>query len=153
MKKHRFNVLDIAIILTLVFFIAGAAIKAGTNGSDLFNAKAKKVTIYVLADDDSKSLPLVLNSGDAVKVSSSGALIGTVDGVVTKSDKQYIRNGEAFDIVYTSDGADAVIRIKADVVENNNGIFAAGNMFVAPGTVLQLETDNAVFSGTVTKIK
>ena len=78
MKKHRFNVLDIAIILTLVFFIAGAAIKAGTNGSDLFNAKAYKGVLrpeaYALTNEvtiPSMAGTSIITSGKNIELSSS----------------------------------------------------------------------------------
>ncbi len=153
MKKNRFSILDIAIILTLVFFVAGAAIKAGTVGSDIFTAKDKKSVIYILADDDSKSLGLVLKEGDVVIDTKSGTAIGTVDGLVEKRNKQYVRNGDFYEIVHTDTGADAVIRINVNIIENENGAFMPGNIFIAPGMQLSLQTDNAVFSGTVTKIK
>lgn len=155
MKKRnlKFNVLDSAIIILLVLFLLGSFANAQLKSMKIFRGKEKNVVVSVEVIDKSKQLSESLKVGEKVYLADSGKCIGTITAVVDKSNKNYVPEGDKFNIVFTDDLYRVLIKFDATVYENENGLFLKGNRFVASGAVLDLKTPRAVFSGTVSDIK
>ena len=155
MKKNKlkFNILDVSIIAAILFLIVGTFVKLqfGTKsqGGTVENATA---VISVEVTDTQKTLSKAIERGDSIKILGNFKSIGKITSVVNRNNKSYVINGDKYEQIITHDLYRVLIRFEADVYKNENGLFTKDNNYLAPGLVLDFETDNAVFQGTISSI-
>ena len=152
-NKIKLNILDVSVILIIVFFIVGSVVRYQLNSSTIFNKNKYNAVVTIEVTDTEKTLSKVVKSGDSVCFSDKAGKFGTITTVVNRNNKNYVLKDGEYQTVITDDLYRVLIKIEADVFINENGVFSSGNTFIAPGSVIGFETENAVFEGTVTSIK
>ena len=152
-NKIKLNILDVSVILIIVFFIVGSVVRYQLNSSTIFNKNKYNAIVTIEVTDTEKILSKAVKSGDVVCISDKAGKFGTVTTVVNRNNKNYVLKDGEYQTVITDDLYRVLIKIEADVFINENGVFSSGNTFIAPGSVIEFETENAVFEGTVTSIK
>ncbi len=152
-NKLRFNILDVSIIAAVLFLIVGSFVKLQF-GQKYQNGTGEKSTAIISIEvlDTQKTLSKAVNHGDSIKILGNLKSIGTITSVVNRNNKIYVINGDKYEQIITHDLYRVLIRIEADVYKNENGLFSKDNNYLAPGLVLDFETDNAVFQGTISSI-
>ncbi len=152
-KKLKFNTLDACIFIVIVFIILGTLIRAQIKSTNIDGSQELNVTVFLDVTDKSKKLSDAVSIGDEIYIKGSNESLGIVSGVINRNNKKYIQNGNAFDIVYTNDLYRVLIKFDTVIYKNENGMFTDENIYIAAGSVFEFETENAVFQGTVSKIK
>ena len=141
-KKTRFNFIDAIIIILILAVIATAVYliytamqkpRTATNGNVEFDVRISNV--------DGSSLPLI-KEGDKVKDSVTGELLGVI--VAVRAEKaQYVSNiaveqdgALALAVTDYEDRYDVYVKITADALEDERGIYTVGTTRILIGSTV-----------------
>ena len=159
MKKNvfkKFNILDIAIIIIVIALLLGSVLRTNIRKITSVSNKTQEAVITLTVKPDMHNrINYVFKNGSKVYFSDNSKTCGVLLSNVRRLSKNYVVNSEnkVYDITYgDKNQKEYVLRIETTLVSGNEGSFINGERFVSCGSVLQLETDNASFEGTVTKI-
>ena len=149
--KTKINVLDISLILILILAIAGAFVRNNKNEIKLLNESSKDTIITINASDPNHAVIGNISVGDKLYVTTNGREFGKVISVVRKNGSSYeLNDNNIFEENFTPNKPEAVIRIKTKYKHSKNGMLSSSGIFIAPGTVLELENDILKFSAKIT---
>lgn len=151
LRNFKLNILDIAIIFIFISIIVGAVVRMNLSSAAVGGEKVA-ITIVLNVEDETKSLSKALALNSDVTISDSQKKLGNVSAVVNRNNVKYVADGETFTKQFTDDKYRVLIRIQAEAIKNENGLFVTNNLYIAPGKSLQLETDKCVFNGTIVEI-
>ena len=165
-SRRRINALDVVIILLVICLIGtvGYRIYKGVSDPDI-NKESKYIVEYE-CDGVYNSVADYIKVGDAVYFASSGELLGStylakgdssVFEIITDAvgeEETETETGEAEEpIAYEKVKAVGKLKLNADTTYNKTGnIYEIGDISFTEGTVIEVYTQNAVFTLKITSI-
>ncbi len=157
-KKLRFNVIDIILVLVIILAVGGIFIRSGIGEKISVSSQSEEVEIRFLALNVDHAAGDFFIEGDTAYLNSTGKEIGNIssektivpaeklitlaDGTIIKTEshdarKIDVRGGILASGVFTEDGS----------------FMLDGNTCLVPGMTLSFHTDNLIVSTIITEIK
>ncbi len=152
-KKRKLNIIDIALILTVIAIIGGTVFRTyGKN--NLFSSTDDVVIEYILEiKSTDKDFRHSINVGDNIYLYSNKNICGTVVACEKNPSKTYVKsNHDTMIVKYNPASIDIFITVRTDARKSDNGYFinAADNIVV--GKKQKFYTNNFEFDAQVKKI-
>ncbi|MBO4229361.1 MAG: DUF4330 domain-containing protein [Clostridia bacterium] len=135
---HRFNVIDVILLIAILAGIAGIVLRAGLNGTDPSKAESKaRITILVesLLDESAG----YLHEGDRFFFSGDNQLLGTVQSITqTPAEARVIdAEGKAV-IVHYENRKDVRLILEISGLPTESGFLINGNNYLGVGSTYQI---------------
>ena len=151
-KKHRFNIVDFVLIITVIACVAGIAIRYNLRLSLLQDNDTATVTILIkelLEDNES-----YLVEGDKYYYQKTGKPFGTLTGYTTEPAKiRFVNADGTYSTVRYIDRVDAVCTIEVEGYHSDDGFMIDGSTHVGCGAELLIRSKNLETVATVLDIE
>ena len=135
---HRFNVIDVILLIAIIAGIAGVVLRAGLNGTDPSQTESKaRITVLVeaLLDESAE----YLHEGDSFYFSGDNQLLGTVRSVVqTPAEARVIDTEGRAVITHYENRKDVRLVLEITGLPTESGFLINGNNYLGVGSTYQI---------------
>ena len=139
-KKHRFNIIDLVLILAVLACAAGMIIRSNVRETVLLNNEEKaSVTILIeaLLDDST----LAMHEGDTFYFSSNDETFGTMKTMELSPAKlRFFNSDGTVTITHYENRKDAVCTFEVSGFNTDTGFMINGNTFMGCGGTFNLHS-------------
>lgn len=156
-KKHRFNSIDLVLLLAVIACIAGIIIRSNIRDTVLLS-KEEKATATVLIEAILDESAEALHIGDRFQIASNNNEFGTLRSVeISPAKIRFYNNDGTEAVTHYYDRKDALCKIEISGYNTDSGFMINGTSYIGSGssfvlhskyiefqcTVLDVETDTA----------
>lgn len=140
-KKHRFNIIDFALIVTVISCLIGIAVRYNISASILQNNNKATVTVRIQALLDDYIEHLVI--GDVYYYQLSGDRIGTLKSFETSPSKtRNIRHDGTIAESAYPDRVDVLCEIEIEGLMTDDGFMVGGSDYIGCGSSILVRSLN-----------
>lgn len=140
-KKHRFNIIDFALIVTVIACLIGIAVRYNLGASVLQSSDTATVTVMIrnLLDDNADQLVV----GDKFYYQKSGDLLGTLRSFETSPAHipNFRLDGTFVEVPYL-DRVDVICEIEVEGLLTDDGFMVGGSDYIGCGSSILVRSLN-----------
>lgn len=153
MKKHKFNWVDLLVVLLVVLLIAGAVYKFRGNNVTSGTVPMDPVTYTVQISNTRKGLADAIQPGDTIYDGDSGNAVGTVASVNVQDARKLMTKDDGTVVwALLEDRYDVTITIEAQAVISGNTCMVNRIYQLNVGSTRSLYSKYATWTGRITDI-
>lgn len=150
-KKDRFNSIDALIILLVIVMLVSVVYRAVVNDGNTIDMGLKEYRVYFTVDDIRSTSLKYFVAGDTVRIKSTNAKMGTLDGIVQHVPAVGAYNDNGAEVFYpelkdqtiyddTRYSVIGYITVKGEMT--SNGFLLSGTTSLTSNSVLRIVTDH-----------
>ena len=139
-KKHRFNIIDLVLVLAVLACAAGIFIRSNLHETVLIRNE-QKVNITILTEALLDESAEALHVNDSFRFSSNSEEFGSLrDLELSPAKLRFFNDDGTVTITHYYDRKDAVCTFEATGYDTENGFMVNGNTFVGCGSTFNLRS-------------